>query len=737
MPAKKTHEQFLTELQIYNERVSDERQLGLAPGQEYGGLDTPLEFVCSVHGSFVTKPRNVLVKGAGCPTCARAVTAAKNTKTDHNFLTQLGERNKTHPPIQYVSGFAGTSKKCTFRCDECAHTWDTEPKSILRGHGCPECANRENSSRQLLTQEQFLSRLMDRNSTSGENVYLADGEKYLGNDVKIKFRCDANHVWETRPNDVTIKQAGCPHCAGVVSRSAEEALQEIGTRWPGLTINSNHPTLLGRRERIEVQCEYGHTWNTHYERLMQGHYCPHCNQNAKYDIHTFGAKLKKVTKTIVPVGEYVNVTTPITATCTVCSHEWKPRPYNLLQGYGCPRCSKNNKFSKKALAWLSYIEMRDGIAIQHANQYGEFRIPGTKYRADGYCVETNTVYEFYGDYWHGNPKTTSVTQYNPHLNKTYGDLFQHTIRREDDIRARGFNLVSIWESEYDELVRTNFVASIMGVLKLQNCAIVEETPGYVVLETPQIVAVVLNTARPPDGDERLGTQRLLARYRNEAKYSVLLFADELADNPELIQRKFAHYCSVNTATKIGARELRIGTPSKAEKKALLDANHVQGNDNAQVNLGAYLDNKLVAVMTFSHPRVALGQKGKKDRTGIWELSRFCTDVNYRIPGVASRLLKHFQRNYSWKEIYSYADKRWSVGNMYTQLGFELVADNPPDYFYVVGGVRKHRWNYRKDVIKNTLPNYDPALTEYQNMQNHGFWRVWDCGTLKYAVANNS
>lgn len=73
--------------------------------------------------------------------------------------------------------------------------------------------------------------------------------------------------------------------------------------------------------------------------------------------------------------------------------------------------------------------------------------------------------------------------------------------------------------------------------------------------------------------------------------------------------------------------------------------------------------------------------------------------------------------------------------MYTQLGFEQTANNPPDYFYVVDGTRKHRWNYRKDIIKNTLPVYDAELTEYQNMVANGMWRVWDCGTLKYTIYN--
>lgn len=217
---------------------------------------------------------------------------------------------------------------------------------------------------------------------------------------------------------------------------------------------------------------------------------------------------------------------------------------------------------------------------------------------------------------------------------------------------------------------------------------------------------------------------------------IILFEDELND-VSLITSKLTHYAHNSSVSSIHARQCEVRLCTNLEKKALLDANHVQGNDISHVAYGAYYNNLLVAVMTFAKPRVALGQKGNVDRTGMWELSRFCTDVNHRIPGIASKLLTHFKRNHAWKQIYSYADKRWSTGNMYYKLGFELMANNPPDYFYVINGERKHRWNYRKDILKNTLENYDPTATEYQNMVDHGYWRVWDCGTLKFSITNKS
>lgn len=218
---------------------------------------------------------------------------------------------------------------------------------------------------------------------------------------------------------------------------------------------------------------------------------------------------------------------------------------------------------------------------------------------------------------------------------------------------------------------------------------------------------------------------------------IFVFEDEWTSNQELIKKKLTHYSSQSQTTRIHARQCTIVPISNADKKDLLNAHHVQGNDNAQILYGAYYNEQLVAVMTFTAPRVAVGAKGKTNRTNVWELSRFCTDTAYRIPGIASKLLTHFKRNHTWSEIYSFADRRWSVGNMYHKLGFLLTATNPPSYYYVVDGKRKHRWNYRKDILKNTLPNYDPAKTEYENMQAHGFYRVWDCGTIKFNMKNNS
>lgn len=730
MATKKTQEEFYEEVQQLQER-----SIELFPAvQSYQGTHYKYNWKCNIDNTQWDSPYVRIMRGHGCPTCGEASRATQNTVTLEQFFQRLKDRNCQYPMIEYVSGYEGMTKSATFLCAKCSHTWKTLPKTVVRGSGCPKCKAVASAERHSYSHDQAVKMLIDRNSTMQQPaIYIDADQTYKGSSTKIRFRCTNDHTWYARPGDTWNSDTGCPHCAGVVKRGAHAALVEIQEKWPLLTIASMHGDLLGRRELIETICEDGHKWDTTYERLMAGHYCPHCNGNAKYNQTTFKIKMQHTNPDIIILGQYVQSHIPLDVQCLICKHKWKPRPYNLIQGYGCPCCSRNNKFSKKALLWLRFVELMHDIEIQHAQKYGEFRVPGTKYRVDGYNPLTKTIYEFYGDYWHGNPQIYDPCDYNQHLNKSYNQLYQATNDREAALTQLGYNVVSIWESDFDALLSSTFLLNVIKYINVNHYKLTQSTQRTIIAESDNVRLIVINVAIPPEIDYRRNTIDLL---NNKTKQTFVLFSDELESRPTLINHKLNHYQHNNTVDRIHARECEIKIVSSKERNALLNANHVQGGDNAQVAYGAYYNNLLVAVMTFSAPRLGIGVHTNKTG-GEWELVRFCTDTNYRIPGIASKLLTHFKRNHQWSEIYSYADKRWSVGNMYYQLGFELVADNPPDYFYVINGKRKHRWNYRKDIIKNTLEHYDPTLTEYQNMVNHGFWRVWDCGTLKFSIINTA
>lgn len=112
---------------------------------------------------------------------------------------------------------------------------------------------------------------------------------------------------------------------------------------------------------------------------------------------------------------------------------------------GCPGCRPAG-YSRIAIRWLEYRALQDNCFIQHALNGGEYRFDANS-RADGYCAATNTIYEFHGDFFHGNPDVFDPADMNPVTHKTFGALHAATLAREARIRALGYNLVVMWEND--------------------------------------------------------------------------------------------------------------------------------------------------------------------------------------------------------------------------------------------------------------------------------------------------
>jgi hypothetical protein len=164
----------------------------------------------------------------------------------------------------------------------------------------------------------------------------------------------------------------------------------------------------------------------------------------------------------------------------------------------------------------------------------------------------------------------------------------------------------------------------------------------------------------------------------------------------------------------------------------LEKNHLQGSDTSSIKLGLYYKNELVSVMTFGNLRISLGSKNVNPNT--YEMYRFCSKLNTSVIGAAGKLLTYFIKTYAPSKLISYADKRWSTGELYTKLGFNLISESRPSYFYTKDHYRKyHRFLFRKSELAKKLTAFDPTKTEWENMKNNGWDRIWDCGNLKYEM----
>lgn len=183
---------------------------------------------------------------------------------------------------------------------------------------------------------------------------------------------------------------------------------------------------------------------------------------------------------------------------------------------------------------------------------------------------------------------------------------------------------------------------------------------------------------------------------------------------------------LNCSNKIWARRCKILLVSNNDSRKFLNENHIQGYSISKINIGLFHNSELVSIMTFGGLRKSLGQNSKE---GYWELLRFCNKKNTSVVGGASRLFKFFITNYCPISIISYADRCWSNGNLYRRLGFSFVKKTKPNYYYVVDGIRRNRFSYRKDILVKR--GYDKSLSESKIMKSLGYNKIYDSGSLKY------
>jgi hypothetical protein len=182
--------------------------------------------------------------------------------------------------------------------------------------------------------------------------------------------------------------------------------------------------------------------------------------------------------------------------------------------------------------------------------------------------------------------------------------------------------------------------------------------------------------------------------------------------------------------KIYGRKCVVREIDTQSSKNFLDKNHLQGTVNSKINIGLFHDDKLVSVMTFGKKRFALSSENSDNE---YEMLRFCNKLNTVVIGGADKLLKHFIRTHQPKSILTFADRRYSNGNLYKQLGFKYLGNTEPNYWYFKKNelMTHHCFNYRKDVLVKDGFNSD--MRENEIMQERDYHRIYDCGSMKFEL----
>lgn len=203
-----------------------------------------------------------------------------------------------------------------------------------------------------------------------------------------------------------------------------------------------------------------------------------------------------------------------------------------------------------------------------------------------------------------------------------------------------------------------------------------------------------------------------------------IFEDEWNDKNEIVKSRIKNILGFYDKT-IYARKCVVKEICASDEKDFINKNHIQGYCRSSYAIGLYYDNELISMMTFG--------KSRFSKKYEWELLRFCSKLGYHIPGAAGKLLKFFELNKHPMSLISYADRRWSDGNVYDKLGFTKSGCSKPNYWYLDNTYSKRysRLLFQKHKLESMLDVFDINKTEYENMKENGYSRIFDCGNLVY------
>ena len=224
------------------------------------------------------------------------------------------------------------------------------------------------------------------------------------------------------------------------------SLEEIIVKYNSfdlLFLSSFYKNSQTKYETKCLKCDF--YWETTPNNVLKGYGCPNCFKNKLSIDRRFSVdKVKEIFESknlIFNSTEYVNAHIRYPAICKKCNHEWLVTFMHISTGTGCPSCANSSPVSKKEIKWL------DELKIPPESRQKTIKINESRYVVDALITETNTIYEFFGDFWHGNPKKYKSEDINPRTKCSYGKLYEKTLDRINLFEKHGYKIIYTWESD--------------------------------------------------------------------------------------------------------------------------------------------------------------------------------------------------------------------------------------------------------------------------------------------------
>ena len=309
--------------------------------------------------------------------------------------------------------------------------------SHLAGLGCSKCANGTR------TQQEFI----EEATKIHNGFYDYSKTVYRKQMDKITIICPVHGDFKQIAQNHLDLGCGCNKCGGRIKLTTEEFI-ERSTKIHNGFYDYSKSVYGGCEKKVIIICPKHGEFKQKAESHLQGQGCDKCGGSDKKTTSYFIERSTKIHNDFYDYSKtvYTNSKNKVIIICPKHGvFEQKADAHWL--GSGCAKCTRH--ISKKETLWL------DLLNVQIECRQKAIKIDGRIFRADAVDIENKIVWEFYGDYWHGNPNKYPPNGVNVINKKNFGELYAITMAREKVLIDAGYKVISIWESDFQVQTRFN------------------------------------------------------------------------------------------------------------------------------------------------------------------------------------------------------------------------------------------------------------------------------------------
>jgi hypothetical protein len=387
--------------------------------------------ICSIHGEFFQKPHAHLSSNIqdGCKKCS-VITIAKKKSYSINKFIEIAKRNHNNKFDYSLINFNKLTDHVIIICP--IHGQFKQKANIHIRNGCKQCAN----DKIRLSKDYILNVFYSMYPKNDYSLFI----EYKTNKQKIFISCKEHGSFSIRV-DAHLQGKNCAKCNSDIKN--QKLLEEFIKKSKIVHNNKfDYSNIKTYSNKVNIICPiHGefkqYTWN------HLNNDCPKCSkENRRLTLEEFLEKAKYIhgDKYNYSQVKFKHVCDKINIICYKHGIFKQRVAPHIYKKHGCPKCSKI--ISKDEIEWLNSLN----IPKEYRNK--QLIINNKSFYPDAYDIYSKTIYEYYGDYWHGNLNIYDANSINKINKMKFIDLYNRTVERENFFKQNGYTVISIWETDW-------------------------------------------------------------------------------------------------------------------------------------------------------------------------------------------------------------------------------------------------------------------------------------------------